>query len=121
MTDTKPPRVRIVSRGGLASTTVYVDGVLLPGVVRATWAADASSSRTVATLDIVDVELDVATRDIRSRLHALDIVPAAAIDRLRRFAAEHGHERLDVDTIARVLSGDTVDDDQAPVDGEPVE
>lgn len=87
MTDTKPPRVRIVSRGGLASTSVYVDGVLLPGVVRVTWAADASSSRTVATLDILDVEVDIATRDVRSRLHAVDIAATG------------------------------VDDDQAPADG----
>ena len=52
-------KVRIVSDGVGHSTRVEVDGKLLTNVTAVSWRADDPRALATATLELVDVELDV--------------------------------------------------------------
>lgn len=51
--------VRIISNGTPYSTTVEVDGVVLTNVVGVRWEVGMSKPTAMATLDLIDVEVDV--------------------------------------------------------------
>jgi hypothetical protein len=53
------PRVKIVSRGTLVDSEVFVDGVKLHNVQAAEWSMRAEDGVAFARLELFDVELDV--------------------------------------------------------------